>query len=150
MKMAWLTVWTADPSGLSSTSARTMDVVVATTLLNWKLCAHTVSSTENHIGCTWVTAPVPGLLSKKGRVVTTRHRELVRFSINEQYHSSLSTTVNTGAVTVDWPPCVHLFVCPFINNLDSDDGILMNDATDHSSLRIHTDDQAFEKSCYSM
>ena len=31
------------------------------------------------------------------------------FLISEQYHSSLSTTVNTRAETMDWPPRVHLF-----------------------------------------
>lgn len=51
---------------------------------------------------------------------------------------------------MDWPPCVHLFVCPFINHLDSADVFLMNDASDHSSLKIDTDDQEFEKGCCSM
>lgn len=37
-------------------------------------------------------------------------RQLVRFYINEPCHSSLSTTVNTGAGTMDWPPSVHLCV----------------------------------------
>lgn len=36
----------------------------------------------------------------------TRHEF---FFISEQYHSSLSPTVNTRAETMDWPPCVHLF-----------------------------------------
>lgn len=83
-------------------------MVVATALLNGKLCAHTVGSTEDHFCCIWVTGPVPGLLSKEGRTVI-RKRMFVRFSIGDWYHSSLSTTVNTRAATVDWPAHVDLF-----------------------------------------
>lgn len=52
------------------------------------------------------------------------------FLINEQYHSSLSFTVNTEGMTMDWPPSVHLlqhlFVCSFVNNADTADESLTN------------------------
>lgn len=103
-------------------------MVVAPTLLNRKLCADTVSSTENHISCIWVTGPVPGLLLEEGGRSGVIRRLVRFFFINGKYHSSLSTTLTSGAVTMDWPPSlylfVHLFVCPFINKSDTADRIL--------------------------
>lgn len=106
-KTARPTVWTADPSCLSSTSSRTMDMVVAATLLNWKFCAHTVSSTENHISCIWVTGPVPGLLAKEGGGVADIE--------------SLSGFLSISSIIAHCPPlwiqglwiwiCLHGFIC---------------------------------------
>lgn len=52
------------------------------------------------------------------------------FFTNDKYHSSLSFTVNTEGMTMDWPPSVHLlqhlFVCSFINNADTADESLTN------------------------
>ena len=51
--------------------------------------------------------PVQYHVSCQRKGVGCRHGKLVRVSINEQSHSSLFTSVNTGAVTMDRTPRVH-------------------------------------------
>ena len=60
-------------------------------------------SLQLHLGHqTSTKSPVKGGWGQKAQVVFF-------FLISEQYHSSLSTTMNTRAETMDWPPRVHLF-----------------------------------------
>ena len=106
---AELTVWTADPSSLSPTSTRTVNVVVSTTLLNRQLCSHTVRATENYITCIWVTRPIPCLLSKEVCGERTWWDSRVFFH-NEQCRSSYFTLMNKRAVTMNQSPSVHFIL----------------------------------------
>lgn len=99
------TVWAGDSRRLVPATSGTVHMVVAATLLDGKLCSHTVGSAENHVSGTGIAGPVPGLLSERMHVTPSSYVLWIK-------KNNVSSVIKAVGMTVDGAP---FLICTLID-----------------------------------